>query len=184
MSSTAFGSKRRPAGKAFRTSGNLAAALDDVYKDVDAGFVAVENRLNEVGTDVLVSKGVIVAVFDTAVTANKTVATHAIGPALPAGAVITHAWYKVNTTFQSTAGGADKATIGIGTTSHDEEIVTAVAIETGTPWDAGWHNTTQTGSSANFTTATAAGDTLVAKVGTAALTAGKLTVYAEYIVAP
>lgn len=41
MSSTSFGSKKRPAGKAYR-SGVLGEALDDVYKDIDEAFVTAE----------------------------------------------------------------------------------------------------------------------------------------------
>jgi len=39
--SKAFGTQKRPAGKEFR-DGTVGEALDEVYKDVDAGFQALE----------------------------------------------------------------------------------------------------------------------------------------------
>lgn len=41
MASKSFGSKKRPAGRKFRED-ILGEALDDVYRDVEAGFVAME----------------------------------------------------------------------------------------------------------------------------------------------
>ena len=41
MASKAFGTQKRPAGKEFR-DGTVGEALDEVYKDVDAGFQALE----------------------------------------------------------------------------------------------------------------------------------------------
>ncbi len=41
MASNAFGTQKRPAGKEFR-DGTVGEALDEVYKDVDAGFSAIE----------------------------------------------------------------------------------------------------------------------------------------------
>jgi hypothetical protein len=44
MASKAFGSQKRPAGKEFR-DGTVGEALDEVYKDVDAGFANLEQPL-------------------------------------------------------------------------------------------------------------------------------------------
>ena len=41
MASNAFGTQKRPAGKEFR-DGTVGEALDEVYKDVDAGFSTIE----------------------------------------------------------------------------------------------------------------------------------------------
>ena len=41
MASKAFGTQKRPAGKEFR-DGTVGEALDDIYKDVEAGFQALE----------------------------------------------------------------------------------------------------------------------------------------------
>ena len=41
MGSKAFGTKRRPAGKEFR-DGTIGEALDDVYSDVEEGFVFLQ----------------------------------------------------------------------------------------------------------------------------------------------
>ena len=41
MASKAFGEQKRPPGKEFR-DGTVGEALDDIYRDVDAGFQALE----------------------------------------------------------------------------------------------------------------------------------------------
>lgn len=41
MGSKAFGSKKRPAGKEFR-DGTVGEALDDVYSDVEEGFIFLQ----------------------------------------------------------------------------------------------------------------------------------------------
>jgi hypothetical protein len=144
------------------------------------------------------------AIFDTAGTdssgaANTTVAAHGLGVYIPDNAVITRAWYDVVTTFQSTAGGADKATIALSVQAA-EDIVAAIAIEDGTNvWDAGIR-----GSKIGFPNlgADAAHDSavevaalypgtylkmtaerqLTATVAVAALTAGKLVLFVEYVI--
>lgn len=113
--------------------------------------------------------------------AMRTVAAHGLGVVLPANAVIIGGFVEVITTFQSTAGGTDKATIAIHVASAND-IVSAVAIETGTPWDAGKHAIVpkmNTPESTSIKLSSAA--EITATVGTAALTAGKLYVHLFYI---
>jgi hypothetical protein len=43
--STSFGSKKRPAGKVYRTYGPLARVITDIYNDVDAGFLNAEGTI-------------------------------------------------------------------------------------------------------------------------------------------
>lgn len=100
---------------------------------------------------------------------------------LPLGAVIEYAHYIVDTTYTSTDTGTDKATIAINIGGID--LVTAVAIETGTPYDSGDRACIQTGvfSTTGETTSVAA---LIATVAVAALTAGALRIFIHYTIAP
>lgn len=113
--------------------------------------------------------------------AMRTAAAHGLGVILPKDAIILGGFVEVITTFQSTAGGTDKATIAISVLSAND-IVAAVAIETGTPWDAGFQaiipkfNTPES-TSIKLTAA----KEITATVATAALTAGKLWVHLFYI---
>lgn len=140
------------------------------------------------------------AVFDTAGTdsagvANTTAAAHKLGVFLPQGAVVTNAYYLVNTTFTSAS---DSATIALSTGVGAGDLKAAIAIATtGDVWDAGVHGCLP----GSFAEATVAGDTaildaarkaasyisvgataveLVATVAVDVLTAGKLTLYVEY----
>lgn len=148
---------------------------------------------------------IVKAVFDSAGTdsagvSNKTAATHKLGVFIPANAIIVRAFYDVITTFASTAGGTDKATIALSSVSA-ADLVAAVAIETGTPWDAGIHHCLAgapvVGSNASTLDAgtaviikermgasmlkTTVNIELAAVVGTQAITAGKLNLYVEYL---
>ena len=143
------------------------------------------------------------AIFDTASTdssgiSNKTVAAHGLGVFLPIGAIVTRAWYQVKTTFASTAGGVDKATIAL-MASGANDLVSAIAIEdVSNVWDAGLHGTLAgsyaeravSGDSAILDAASkatsmigpvSAEKELTATVAVAALTAGKLILFVEYV---
>lgn len=190
MASAAFGTKKRPAGKQYRGSGDVGNMLTDIYKDVEAGFVAIELPVYASTVDSISLPKVAVGLFDaTNTTSNRTVAAHAFGPTLPIGAVITRAYYKVLTTFTSTAGGTDKAVIALGVTGATAGLVAAVAIETGTPWDAeGIKSTLADGTGAacvpppSVPAGLAAAGQMLATITTQAVTGGILKVYAEYIV--
>lgn len=147
----------------------------------------------------LTAKKMAVAIFDpSANTGDRTVAAHGLGVYIPDNAVITNVFVDVITTFASTAGGTDLATIALHVQAADD-IVAAIAIsDASNPWDAGIH-----GSKIGYPNlgADAAHDSalevaalyagvmlkmtaereLTATVATAALTAGKLVVYVEYI---
>lgn len=98
---------------------------------------------------------------------------------LPVGAVITRAYYRVNTTFTSAT---DAATIAISIPTDDVAgIVAATAISAGgNVWDAGNHEAIQTGTAANFSEITTDARTLTYTVAVEALTAGKLHLVIEY----
>ena len=146
-------------------------------------------------------KRLIKVVFDTADTdsagaANTTVATHPTGVFIPDNAIITNAFYEVNTTFTSAA---DTATIAIMAEGAND-LVSAMAINDGTNvWDFGIHGTLATAPNMG---ADAAHDTAVKTialyaaimvkidgqeeitftVGTQVLVLGKLTLYVEYVI--
>jgi len=140
------------------------------------------------------------ATFDIGVTGTLAAADIVkSGVFIPDGAVITRAWYHVHTTF--TGAGADAATIKLGTTSNDDNMVAAIAINAADPgvWDAGVRGTL-IGSPVLGTNA-ALGDTaieyaavlaasavhctaneeIMITTATNTVTAGKMTVYVEYV---
>lgn len=241
MSSTSFGSSKRPSGKAFR-DGTLGKALDKLYAEVEAACVSLEagggggvpttrtiattapltgggdlstgrTIAMPVATDSV--DGYMPSVAHTALTGavasiaggpSLTVlgvkrtavipvlytdivaaAATAIGPTLPANAVITRAFYIVTQTF--TSGGADAATIAIGLdgahgSGNANSLVTATAISAGgNVWDAGPHEAIPDGTiAAAVLTGTVAQKVLFTEAGAQALTAGALTLVLEYIV--
>ena len=108
------------------------------------------------------------------------IGTYIIGT-IPDNATIIRARYEVLTTC--TDGDDDSATIAISTSKAANEIVTATAISGGSNiWDAGYHDTACSGAAANFTTKTTAVTNVQIVVAVAALTAGKIRVWWEYIV--
>jgi len=148
---------------------------------------------------------VVKAVFDAAATdtsdvSNLTADAHPLGVYIPDNAIVVNAFYDVITTFTSTAGGTDKATVALMIQGAGD-LVVAIAIETGTPWDAGLHGTLAgspaVGSDATTLTKgtsilfasvkaasfikTTARREVTATVGTQALISGKLNLYIEYI---
>jgi len=143
------------------------------------------------------------AIFDTASNdssgvSNKTIAAHGLGVFLPVGAIVIRSWYQVKTTFASTAGGSNLATIALSVASAGD-LVAAIAIADGTtPWTAGnhgclpgsWAERTVAGDTAVLDAASRAGSfigalsaekELTATVAVAALTAGKLMLFVEYV---
>ena len=119
------------------------------------------------------------------------------GVFIPDGAVITRAWYHVHTTFAG--GGTDAATIKLGTTSNDDNMVVAIAIATaGDVWDAGVRGTLIgspiLGADAAHDTAIkyaallaasavhcTANEEIIMTTAVDVLSAGKMTVYVEYV---
>lgn len=117
--------------------------------------------------------------FDPSLTsASRTIAAHGCGLTIPKNALVTGAWYKVLTTFTSAS---DAGTIAISIVAAND-VVSAVAISTGTTWDAAgaieglpkiettssWLTTTDD-SEVTFT------------VASEALTAGKLVLWVEWL---
>ena len=151
-------------------------------------------------------KKLVKVVFDTAASdsagvSNKTVAAHPSGVFIPDNAIITRAFYEVNTTF--TTAGADAGTIGIGVEgvgAGTEDLKVAIAVSAaGDVWDEGLHGTLAgspaLGDDAAHTDSimwaalkaasyvkTTGHEEVTFNVATQALTAGKLTLYIEYVV--
>ena len=138
------------------------------------------------------------AVFDTAGTdsagvANTTIAAHGTGVVIPSGAIVRRAYYVVNTTF-TTAN--DSGTIALSVEGAND-LTAAIAISDATNvWDSGAHaclpgnfaldgNALTAIASAAATAAsyvrTTANRELKATVAVQALTAGKLTLFVEYV---
>jgi hypothetical protein len=155
--------------------------MADSFGTIDTEASANTSARDQTSDDALLSTGIIRAVFDA--TGGQVQATVPIGPTLPDNCVITQAWYYVVTTFTS-ATGPDNAQISLGVATDDAAgLVALVAINVGTPWDAGWHDCIQDGAAANVSTqTTSATRTLEAVVAVDDLTAGKLIVYAKYTV--
>lgn len=149
-----------------------------------------------------IEKKLVKVVFDTAASdsagvANTTVAAHPSGVFIPDNAIITDAFYEVNTTFVSA--GADAGTIAIHLEGADD-LVAAIAIsDASNVWDAGIHGTLASaatlGADVAHTDAIMYAALKVASyikvdgqeevtftVGGQVLSAGKLTLYIEYVV--
>ena len=113
---------------------------------------------------------------------DGSVGVHSSTETLPDNAVIVRAYYYVVTTFQSA--GPDAATISIGIPTDDVAgIVAAIAISDGSnPWDAGWHECIQVGTTATFANTTTATRAIDFTVGVQTLTAGSLFLFLEYVI--
>lgn len=136
-----------------------------------------------------------VATYDVSGGDSGTVAAHGLGIYLPTKAIVTKAWVDVVTTF--TDGASDTATIALKIEGTGD-LVAAIAISDSTnPWDAGLHDTkvnnfaldgnslTQVAMAAARAATmikTTAIREITATVATAALTAGKMNVFVEYVI--
>ena len=117
-------------------------------------------------------------VFDTATTANRTIAAHGCGLKIPKNAVVTFAAYKVLTTFTSAT---DAATIAIHVVSAND-VVSAVAISAATDWDAAVAKETipKIETSSTWLTTTAESE-VTFTVAVEALTAGKMVLWVQWL---
>lgn len=111
-------------------------------------------------------------------TAGKAIAAHGLGLTVPKGSSLTRCVYKVLTTFTSAT---DAGTIALHAVAAND-IVSAVAISTGTTWDASIPivciPVTATLSTWLHTTVDSE---ITATVAVEALTAGKLVLFAEWL---
>ena len=147
------------------------------------------------------NKYVAVGQWDASVTnlANNASASCTTGSVfIPEGALITNAYYYVETTFAD--GNDDSQTLALGFTGTTGAFVAAIAINDGTNvWDAGAHATlidspvlgadaahdtaveVKNLRSASFLHVTANSELLLTTADDEAVEAGKLTLYVEYV---
>ena len=146
-------------------------------------------------------KKVAVATFkyggtDSAGVSMNTAAAHGLGVTIPSGALITDAYYIVNTTFTSPT--TDAATIALSSGEGAGDLKAAIAISDATNvWDAGKRGClpghyaldgnaltaiAMSAAEAGSYILTTAERELTATVGVEAITAGELTLYVEYFV--
>ena len=130
--------------------------------------------------DGLGGRGTARITFDCAVVGNRTVAAHASAVTLPANAVVIGGFYEVNTAF--TSAGTNTGTIAISVVGAND-IVTATAVS-----DAMYGTTglkaivpkSNTPEATGIKCASAKAVTFT--VATQALTAGKLTLFLDYVI--
>ncbi len=102
---------------------------------------------------------------------------------LPNKARVVRAWYEVTTALTSAS---SASSIGFSIPTDDANgILAPIAISDGTtPWALGLHSTIQNGLVTNISEKTTAARNIQMTVSGEAITAGKLTLYAEYVIAP
>lgn len=130
------------------------------------------------GRDYGWKQGCVKIVFDpSANSTERAIQANTFGVTFPAKTVITKAYYKVLTTFTSAT---DAATLAVSVASAND-IVSAVAISTGTTWDAsGVIICVPTGAMSNEINLTAEG-ALTITTAVEVLTAGKLVLWVEFL---
>lgn len=119
-------------------------------------------------------------VFDpSATSADRSIGAHTCDLVIPKGAVVKFAAYKVLTTFTSAT---DAATIAISVVGAND-VVSAVAISTGTTWDATSQPIEAIPKVETSTTwlVTTAPSAVTFTVASEALTAGKMVVWFEWL---
>lgn len=111
-------------------------------------------------------------------TGGSTIGAHGTGLIIPKGASITRVVYKVLTTCTSSS---DAGTLALSCVAAND-IVSAVAISTGTTWDASIPIATiVVGGTLSTWLHTTADSEIIATVAVEAFTAGKVLVFADWI---
>lgn len=174
-------------GMALETVGSGSTAtiqvlhLPELTSPVEAGAVGPEDLSDALAgvSDGLGVLRVAKATFDpSAVAGMRTIAAHGLGVTIPDNAIIVGGFIEVLTTFTSAT---DAATIAIHAQSAND-IRSAVAISTGTSWDAGMQAIIPKANTPETTgiKLTAARE-ITATVAVEALTAGKATVFIYFV---
>lgn len=119
------------------------------------------------------------ATFDpTGITGHRTIAAHALGVKIPNNAIIIGGFIEVLETFTSAT---DAATIAVHANAAND-IVSAVAISTGTPWDAGLRAIVPKSNTPESTAIKLTAEReITVTVAVEALTAGKANIYVEWV---
>ena len=120
------------------------------------------------------------ATFDpTANTAQRPKAAYPIGPVIPNKAIIVGGLVQVNTIF--TTANADAGLIALHVQGAND-LISAIAVSNGTPWDAGMHDITPDLSTpAGGAIALTADRMITATVTGEVLLGGKMTIFLFYL---
>lgn len=102
---------------------------------------------------------------------------------LPAKARVTRAWCEVLTALTS-ASGASTIAFSIPTDDANGILAPIAISDSSTPWALGLHSTIQNGLVTNISEKTTVARNIQMVLAGEALTAGKLVLYAEYVIAP
>ncbi len=102
---------------------------------------------------------------------------------LPAKARVIRAWYEVLTALTS-ASGASTIAFSIPTDDANGILAPIAISDSSTPWALGLHSTIQNGLIINASEKTTTTRNIQMVLAGEALTAGKLVLYAEYVIAP
>lgn len=148
---------------------SLNTILDTMQTEIEEGAIV----------DGLMAVKVARATYDFDVDGGE-IGSIGLGVSLPDNAIVTRTYIQVITTLTSST---DAATIALTIPTDDVAgLVAAVAIGTGTPWDAGFQDGIQDGVIANFSEQCTAERELTATIAVEAVTAGKFILFCEYIV--
>jgi len=156
------------------------ATMDNAGAVTIAAAAVTESKLSAFGDSVVTAHRVWRGDFTFAATATG---SHNIGTTLPDNAIITKAWYDVQTTVAGT--GDDSSTIAITSGESANDLVTAVAIQTGTPYDAGIQACIPVGTAGTMfkTTGVVQPQLVVDVLATDAnIASGALSLFIEYVV--
>jgi hypothetical protein len=115
--------------------------------------------------------------LDSAGVANSAIGTHGSGVFLPTKAIITRAYWQINTGFTSAS---NTATIAINSNGAGD-IKAATIVSNAAYVAAGFQDGVPTGAASAFIACTAERE-ITFTVATQALTAGKLTLFIEYAI--
>lgn len=163
-------------------SDHADVATNTTHSSGDGSDHSIVLELSQEETnDTLQAKRIAKAVWDHGGGLTSAGSPYAIGPTLPDNAIVTRAWYRVVTTLTS---GTDAAVIGLGIVTDDADgLVAPLAISAGgNIWDAGNHEGIQDGTVANFAEQTTAARLFEGTITTEDTTAGKILLFAEYVV--
>ena len=162
-------------GTLYKLRYNSSTASDPYLTINDKRILSVDRDFPAIVDITLQSPGQQTGLYDFSVDGGG-VGNYTVGY-LPDNCIITRAWYEVLT--QPTSDGSATIAMGVGTDD-------ATGILTGTAYDnaifnTGVHDGTPDGTAANFTTKTTAARSVLLIVAGAALTAGKIRMWWEYV---
>lgn len=149
------------------------------YADISFRFNGGFSKWTEVGRSATVGrdKPHMRGVYDFSVQGG-TQGTINLG-ALPTGSIITQAWYCVTAAF--TSGGS--ALVSFGVSTVDATGLKAAVAYGDASYGTGSHDFTPDGTATNFTTVTSGQQNVIMTISGADLTAGRVQVFCDYIIA-